>query len=57
MNRLWWALGGGAMGFVVFSLICLFSLSSNFYTRAMGYTSWADKTDPQRRRTRTACLV
>jgi hypothetical protein len=55
MNRVWWALGGGLTGLVAFSLICLFCLSSNFYTRAMGYTSWADKSERQRQRTRTAC--
>lgn len=46
----------GALGFVVLSSICLFATSSNFYTRAMGYTTWSNMDERRRGRVRTACV-
>lgn len=56
MPRLWSALGMGSLGFVIVSSICWFAVSSNFYTRAMGYATWADMDERRRRRTRTVCV-
>jgi hypothetical protein len=49
----------GSLGFAVMSAICWFVVSSNLYTRAMGYTTWANMDERRRRRTRTAfaCLI